>query len=200
MWNTEQLLQMINLRLQKNKINHIADILSEELKIHNLTKKIEKYVYVRPRDYIIFFNLLINNTQSLKRNDIGTKSLNLTIDNYSIHVNESLEAEFYSYNENISLSDLLSKIKEFNNNQDRIPLNHFMNILTKVGIDKVKHDEFLEFLLSIEFIYLIENNEQIIWRTLLNPHAKLKSYLKGRNERRCLIFHPIINHLVSNHY
>jgi len=199
-WNTEQLLQMINLRLQKNKINHIADILSEELKIHNLTKKIEKYLYIRPRDYIVFFNSLIYSAQSLKRNDIGSKSLNDSINTYAIHVNESLEAEFHSYNDKISISDLLSKIKETNNEKDRIPLNYFTGILTKIGIDKTKHDDFLEFLLRIEFLYLIENNEKINWRNLLKPQVKLASFLKRRNERKTLEFHPIINHLVANHY
>ena len=111
-WQPDYLIQIINYRLKENNINHIADLLHDDLNIDSLMQKIEKFIYDRPRDYVYLFNSFVQIAQSLKKNKIDNKVFNEALEYYVLHLNESLEAEFLSLQFDLSYGLLLTNLKE----------------------------------------------------------------------------------------
>ena len=199
-WTNQELIRLINERLQVNGINHIADLLSEEFNIQLFTEKMERYVYSRPRDYVFIFTHFIHVSRSQKRESINNKVFNDAIGYYAQHVYESIEAEILSLPFSINLSQFLSKLKHENNGKPKIPLSIMLSILNKIGLKNEDHIELLNFLLKIEFLYIYENNCPVDWPNLLNPTVKLQVLLDQSPSRTYLHFHLIIEYLITKFF
>ena len=183
-WNEDYLLQLINYRLSENEIGHIADLLDDSFNIDALKKKMRRYVYERPRDYIFVFNNFIQIAQSLKKDRIDTKVFNESLAYYTRHINESLEAEFLSLEYSITYSELLTNLKaSLNKDKGRLRAKKFIQVLYDMDFEEGDIHNFLLFLLQIKFILLYQENEPIEWNKLSDPNLKLKQILKAAHNR-----------------
>lgn len=122
-WSFEHLLLMINRRLQVNNVNNIVDILSDDFNIQAFSNKIQKYVYLRPRDYIFLFSHIVLIARSRSEQKITNKIFSEAIDYYAHHIFESIQAELMSISVKIKLSSLMNGIKHINNENEKIPIN-----------------------------------------------------------------------------
>ncbi|MBU0475364.1 MAG: hypothetical protein KKF62_14535 [Bacteroidetes bacterium] len=199
-WSFENLLLMVNRRLQVNGVNNIADILSDDFNIHLLSQKIQKYVYLRPRDYIFLFSNIVLIAKSRNENEITSKIFNEAIEYYAHHIFESIQAELMSISVKLQLSYLMNGIKHINNENEKIPIDYLMTVFEAQELDEIEKNKILTFLLKIEFVYYIENNNVVKWSTLIDPSAKLQFILGDSLERKSFQFHPIIHHLLCKHF
>ncbi len=197
-WRNEYLIQLINSRLQENSIGHVADLLHDTLNIDTLMKKIDKFVFSRPRDFVFLFNHFIQIAQSQKKDKIDYKVFNDAIEYYALHVGESIEAEFLSLPYNINFGLLLIRTKEIlKNKRDRIPAKKFLKIIEKFDIEQRDIQSFLSFLLQIRFVFMKHNEQPIPWDKVTNPELKLTELLKKMNHRN-LYFPPIIQKYIED--
>ncbi|SCY81177.1 P-loop ATPase, Sll1717 family [Desulfoluna spongiiphila] len=199
-WKKDQLVQLINRRFQENAIEHIANILSEDFNINQLMKKIEKFVYNRPRDYVYLFNYLIQLSISLRKDKISTKMFSEALKAYASHVGQSIEAEFLSLPFNVNMGELLSQIKNENSTNIRIPIYILLEILNEMGLDDEEQKIFIYFLLRIEFIIFEENNSPVDWNKLRSPETKIRTILSKAKKRKYFCFHPLIALLIEEYY
>ncbi|MFO7790756.1 MAG: hypothetical protein R6U68_17230 [Desulfobacteraceae bacterium] len=196
-WNEEYLFQLINYRLSENDIRHIADLLDDSFNIDTLTKKMRRYVYERPRDYIYIFNNFIQIAQSLKKDKIDTKVFNESLDYYTRHINESLEAEFLSLQYEITYSELLTSLKaSLIKDKRRLRVKKFIQLLEQMDLTEDDIHAFLLFLLQIKFILLYHDNKPIEWNKLSDPNLKLKQILKA-SHNRYFYFPDIIQKIID---
>jgi len=183
-WNEDYLIQLINYRLSENDIGHIADLLDDSFNIDALKKKMRRYVYERPRDYIFVFNNFIQIAQSLKKDKIDAKVFNESLDYYTRHINESLEAEFLSLQYPIIYGELLTRLKaSIGKDKKRLRAKKFIQVLHDMDIEEVDIHAFLLFLLQIKFLLLYQDKKPIEWNKLSNPNLKLKQILKTAHNR-----------------
>ncbi len=190
-WRPEYLMQLINSRLKENNINHIAELLHGSLNIKTLMKKIENYVFSRPRDYIVLFNNLIQIAQSQKKDSIDNRIFNDALENYALHAGESIEAEFLSLPYDIKFGVLLTRLKLLLvKDSKRVQAKKFIKLLTDLKMDEKNIKPFISFLLQIEFIYVQHNSRPINWNKLSNPEIKLDAMLENYNQR--YFYFPLI--------
>lgn len=183
-WKEDYLIQMITCRLKENDIDHIADLLDDSFNIDALKKKINRYVYERPRDYVYMFNTFIQVAQSLKKDRIDAKVFNESLEYYTSHINESLEAEFLALQYDITYGELLTGLKTLlNKEKRRVRVKKFVQLLSDMKLRENDIQLFLLFLLQIKFILLHQGNEPIEWNKLSNPNLKLKQILKASHNR-----------------
>lgn len=199
-WNMEALLRMINKRLQDNGITNITELLADEFNIKILMDKLEKYIYPRPRDYIFVFNHLVQIAKIHKLEHINSRVFNEMLDYYGYHIFEAIEAELVSLSATINLGEFLNGIKSLINKNEKIPIEYFEGLLDTLNIHNQARDEFLTFLLKIEFMYFIENNNPVVWSELIDPKSKLKYIFDHSKQKKQFLFHPIINFLISRHF
>ena len=195
-WQPEYLIQIMNYRLKENDINHIADLLDEDLSMDSLMQKLKKFVYNRPRDYVYLFNNLVQIAQSLKKDKIDNKVFSDALDYYTLHVDESIEAEFLSLQYDISYVQLLTKLKELLGNEERLRINKFITLLRGMNCKEDDIQPFLIFLLQIKLILLQQDNKPIEWNILSNPDIKLSQILKT-SHNRFFYFSPIIQKIIA---
>jgi len=138
--------------------------------------------------------------KSQKLDLINSKVFNEALDYYSLHVYESLEAEILSLGYEIKFGEFLNGIRHSINESDKIPIEYFNKILNDLKIETKNHSSFVLFLLNIEFIYFIENNQRVNWSTLIDPDSKLSFILSDTQERKYFAFHPSVNILLSKHF
>lgn len=198
-WSDETLLRLINTRLQQNSINHILDLLSEDLNMNIFMKKMNKYVFKRPRDYIYIFNIFIQLARYLKEDKISTKIFNEALEYYSLHINESIEAELMSMPFRIATNELFNYIKNLNNDKEKIPLSIFSQALDYFSLSESDKLQLLIFLLKNEILVILENNKPIEWNNLIDPLSKLRIIISTQ-QRVYLLFHPILQTLLDRHY
>ncbi|MFZ0931373.1 MAG: hypothetical protein WAN11_22405 [Syntrophobacteraceae bacterium] len=201
-WDDDDLLHMINMRLQANNVNHISDLLDSDINISKLTQKLDKYVYKRPRDYVYLFSVMIHIAQTLRRNKINGRIIEEAIDDYTTHIAESIEGEFMSMPFDFRFGDFLNLVKYMNNDKARIPLDILVQILVeKLNLDEGHQHMLIEFMLKIEFLYAHENNAPVRWNKLHNPESKLQIIMQESEKRRIFFhFHPIVQKLLSEYY
>ncbi len=201
-WSEEQLIQLINVRLQANLIDHFSKLLDNDLDVNTLLQKLNKFVYCRPRDYIFFFNSMIHNAQSQRREKINLKVFDAAMDSYAIHINDAIEGEFISMPFDFRFGQFMNNLKHVNNSKDRIPISTLQSILSEnLGLDTKLQRMLMEFMLRIEFLYIRENNAPVKWNNIISPDAKLSLLLKESEKRRIYFhFHPIIQKLLRDYY
>jgi len=196
-WRNEYLMQLINSRLQENGIGHIADLLHETLNIDVLMKKIDKFVFSRPRDYVFLFNHFIQIAQSQKKNKIDNRVFNDVLEYYALHAGESIEAEFLSLPYDIHFGLFLTKIKDaLKSEKDRILVKKIIGITEEFEFEYKNLQPFLSFLLQINFFYIQHNDKPIVWHKLSNPDIKIQEILSQVN-RRYFYFPPIIQKYIE---
>ena len=195
-WQPEYLIQIMNYRLKENDINHIADLLDDNFSMDSLMQKIKKFVYDRPRDYVYLFNNLVQIAQSLKKDKIDNKVFSDALDYYTLHVNESIEAEFLSLQYDISYGLLLTNLKELLGNEERLRIKKFINLLRGMNLKEDDIQPFLNFLLQIKLILLQQDNKPIEWNRISNPDLKLSQILKT-SHNRFFYFSPIIQKITD---
>jgi hypothetical protein len=183
--------QLINLRLQENNIAHIAELLDETLNMNNLLKKLEKFVFSRPRDYVFLFNTLIQIAQTQYKNKIDNRTFKDSLEYYALHAGESIEAEFLSLPYRINFALFLTKIKDNLKEKHRIQAKKIIAILKELDLEEKDIQKLLLFLLEINLFYIQQNSKPIIWNKLSNPDIKLKEILSKLNQRY-FYFPPII--------
>ncbi|MDQ7818907.1 MAG: hypothetical protein RDU14_17900 [Melioribacteraceae bacterium] len=199
-WDKDTLLLLINKRLQVNNIQNIIYILSEDFTIKILMQKMSYYVFSRPRDYIFFFNHLIQIARFQKLDKIDNRIFNVALDYYSIHIFESMEAEILTLPFKINFGEFMNGIKHLINDKDRILLEYLQTLLEKLCLEEKEQNLLIAFLLKVEFMVYIENNTSVEWSKLIEPETKLRYILNHSKERKTFIFHPIIKYLLEKHF
>lgn len=199
-WDIETLMRMINKRLQENEINNITDILAEDLNIRYLMQKLEKYLYLRPRDYIFFFNNMFAIAKSQKNDELNSRIFNDALDYYSLHIYESIEAELLSLEFRVDLGAFLNGVKHLINENPKIPIEYFNELLIEMKLKESDRNIFVSFLLNVQFMFFVENNRIVNWSTLVDPDSKLNFILNDDKERKYFMFHPTIEILLQNHF
>lgn len=199
-WDKDSLLLLINKRLQANNIQNVIYILSEDFTIKLLMQKMSQYVYSRPRDYIFVFNHLIQIARCQKLEKIDNRIFNEALDYYSFHIYESIEAELLTLPFKINFGDLMNGIKHLINEKDRILLEYLQTLLEKLKLEEKEQNMLIAFLLKVEFMVYIENNNPVEWSQLIEPETKLQYILNHSKERKIFIFHSIIKYLLEKHF
>ncbi len=198
-WHRETLLRLINSRLQENEIENIVDTLDDSFTIRELVAKINKYVYLRPRDYIFIFNNFFENARCLNRDKIDSRTFNESLQYYANHLIDSLKAEFIALTYEVDFDDFMSHLRNINNNKEKIPISNLQAIIS--SLMKPDHlNSFFSYLLDSEVISLMENNEVVKWNTLRNPTSKLKILLSDSTRRNYCVFHPIIHRIIDLYF
>ncbi len=199
-WDIESLMRMINKRFQENGIENITNILTDDFNIRSLLQKLEKYLYVRPRDYIFFFNNMISIARSQKLDQINNRVFNEALDYYALHIFESIEAELLSLEFQINFGQFLNGVKHLINESQKIPTDYFNKLLNDLNISTENQKILVAFLLNIQFMYFVENNQNVDWSTLVDPDSKLQFILTDSKERKYFSFHPTIDLLLTKHF
>jgi len=155
-------------------------------------------VYDRPRDYIYIFNNFIQIAQSLKKDKIDTKVFNESLDYYTRHINESLEADFLSLQYEVTYGELLTGLKTLlNTDKGKVRVKKFIKLLSEMNLKEDDIHPFLLFLLQIKFVLLYQENEPIEWNKLSDPNLKLKQILKA-SHNRYFYFPDIIQKIIDD--
>ncbi len=161
-------------------------------------QKINKFIYARPRDYVYLFNHLVQIAQSLKKDRIDTKVFREALDYYTLHVNESIEAEFLSLQYDINYGQLLTNLKEqLKEDKTRLRVKKFITLLINMNLKEDAIQPFLSFLLQIKLILLKQDNKPIEWNRLSNPNLKLSQILET-SHNRYFYFPPTIQKMIAD--
>lgn len=199
-WEREALFFLINKRLNENNVDNIVDLLSEEFNAKNLTQKLSQYVFNRPRDYVFIFNSFIQIARYQKLDKIDSKVFNEALDYYSFHIYESIEAEILTLPFKIDFGDFLNGIKHLINDSDKIYLEYLQQLLENQTLNEYEQNILIGYLLKVEFMVYVENNNQVNWSKLIDPDTKLKYIFTHSKERKYFVFHPIIKYLLQKHF
>lgn len=198
-WTPEYLTQIINKRLNKNGIDHIAELLNDDLNMASLMKKVKKYVYDRPRDYVFIFNSFIQIAQAQKKDKIDNKIFSEALGYYTLYVGESIEAEFLSLHSNIDYGEFVTMLKASRKDKDRIQVKKLIAMLKSMEMTGADIQTLISFLLQIKMILVHENSKQVEWNKLTNPDIKLKTLIKTHRDRN-FYFHPTIEKLMEDYF
>ena len=200
-WQPEYLLQIINYRLNENDINHISDLLHESFNIASLMRKIDRFIYHRPRDFVFLFNNLIQIAKSLKKNTIDNKVFSEALDYYALHVSESFEAEFMTLTHNIDYSEFMTNIKDAfeKKNENRIRVKKLISLLNDMDVAANDIQSFLSYLLQIKLLQLHQDGKPIEWNKLSRPSLKLSKIIKA-SHNRYFYFPDIIQKVLNDFY
>lgn len=196
-WSVEDLIKIINFRLKENGINHISDLLDETFSIKKLMDKLSKYVYTRPRDYIAFFNSMIQIASVRGISKIDQQVFSSALEDYAFHVSESLEAEFMSLPKKIEFASFINKLKELNNDSSKISLQKLFDIFVEVKIEEMQFRSVISFLLETEFMFYLENSRKVVWVNILHPEVKLKTLIENSSEKVFFQLHPTVQFLLD---
>ncbi len=198
-WKPNYLMQMINSRLKQNEIEHVADLLNDDLNMSILNKKIDKFVYDRPRDYVFIFNSLIQIAQAQKKDRINNKIFNEALNYYALYVGESIEAEFLSLHSNINYGEFVTNLKNVIGDKSKVQIKKFILLLTSMEVDDCDIKPFISFLLQIKMIFVCEESRPVEWNRLSNPEVKLNHIMKTY-QNRYFYLHPIIEKLMEDYF
>ncbi|MCF7923422.1 MAG: hypothetical protein K9M55_12050 [Candidatus Marinimicrobia bacterium] len=198
-WDREILLRMINARFRYNGVDNIIDLLSDSFNIEAFSKKMSKYVFSRPRDYIFIITKMIQIAQSKNLNELNSKIFFDSMDYYTKHLYESIDAEVMTLPFKLQTSTLLNHIKNANNVAEKIPHESLEEIFNRLGLNEEEKMVLLVFLLKSQIIFIYENNAIVRWSKVLEPISKLDVILKSSG-RKYLKIHPTIVRILENNF